>query len=394
MLYQDSEELKNLINNLKRFIESELIPLEERSGIGDNDEVSREIRDSVRRKSRELGFWAIDLPEEYGGGGLSVFEAIRLREEVAKYGRIVPFFIFGGPDSPSKILLEGTEQQKQEYLIPNIKAEKTGCFAMTEPGAGSDIHSIQTHARSDGDHYILNGTKHFISNAPFADFAIVVTKTKNLGRGRKEITLFLVDKETPGFSVGRTHRTLGGGDFQGELIFENCVVPKHQMLGDVGGGLPLAAAWLRGGQMIISAGCVGIADYLLRESARHAKNRITFGRPLSEREAIQCMIAEMTSELYRARMMLYDAAHRMDSGADFQMAVAMTKLYCTEMTGRAADKAVQIHGGMGCVKDLPIERIYRFVRALRIVEGSSEMQRMTIASLILGSGKSLFDLRN
>ena len=174
MLYHDSEELTLLIANLKKVVETELIPLEQECGTGDDDEITDEIRKCVRRRSRELGFWAIDLPEEYGGGGLGAFETLRLREEVAKYGRVLPFFLLGGPDSPSKILLECTEEQRERYLIPNIKAERTGCFAMTEPGAGSDIHSIQTRAKADGDNYILNGTKHFISNAPHADFAIVV----------------------------------------------------------------------------------------------------------------------------------------------------------------------------------------------------------------------------
>ncbi len=392
MLYQDSEELKILIASLKRFIETELIPREDADKIAGEDEVTEESRIAVRRRSRELGFWAIDMPRELGGGGLSAYETIRLREEVAKYGKVLPFFIFGGPDSPSKILSSCTEDQKEKYLIPNIRAERTGCFAMTEPGAGSDIHSIQTRAVADGDQYVLNGTKHFISNAPFADFAIVVAATGELGKGRKEVTLFIVDRENPGYSIGRTHQPIGGGNFQGELIFEDCVVPKNQILGDVGGGLALGSAWLKGGQMIISSGCVGITDYLLCESAKYAKSRVTFGLPLSEREAIQSMIAEMSGELFRARMMLYDAAHRMDSGEDLQMAVAMTKLYCTEMAGRAADRALQIHGGMGCMKDLPIERIYRFVRPLRIVEGSSEMQRMIIASLVLGSGRPFFTL--
>jgi alkylation response protein AidB-like acyl-CoA dehydrogenase len=392
MLYQDSQELKILIANLKRFIETELIPLEDKGHIVADDVIPQETQQAIRRRSMELGFWAINMPEKYGGGGLGMFETLRLREEVAKYGRIVPFFVFGGPDSPPKILLQGTEAQKQKYLVPNIRAERTGCFAMTEPNAGSDIHAIETTARPDGDNYVLNGMKHFISNAPYADFAIVVAKTGELGRGRKEITLFIVEKGAPGFSVGRINRTIGGGNFQGELIFEDCIVPKEQVLGGVGGGYALAAQWLIGGQMIISAGCVGVADYLLRASANHARNRVTFGQPLSEREVIQGMIAEMATELFCARNMLYDTAHRLDSGTDYLMAVAMTKLYCTEMAGRAADKAVQIHGGMGCVRDLPIERIYRFVRALRIVEGSSEMQRMTIASLVLGSGNPLFAL--
>lgn len=265
---------------------------------------------------------------------------------------------------------------------------------MTEPGAGSDIHSIQTRAEAQGDNYVLNGAKHFISNAPNSDFAIVVAKTADLSRRRKEITLFLVDKGTPGFSTGRTHRPLGGGDFQGELIFEDCVVSKEQILGKVGEGLAMSARWLQGGQIIISSGCIGIADFLLRESAKYAKTRVTFGQPLSEREAIQSMIAEMATELTCARMMLYDTAQRIDDDADFQMAIAMTKLYSTEMVGKVADKAVQIHGGMGCMRDLPIERIYRYVRILRIVEGSSEMQRMTIAGNILGSGHSLFNLGN
>jgi alkylation response protein AidB-like acyl-CoA dehydrogenase len=189
VIYNDSEELGLLIAALKRFVETEVIPYEERMTVVSGGEISGEHRRHVRRRSRELGFWAIDMPEEYGGGGLGAFETMRLREEAAKYGRFFPFFIFGGPDSPSKILLECTKEQKEKYLIPNIRGEKTGCFAMTEPGAGSDIHSIQTKAKADGDAYILNGTKHFISNAPYADFAIVVAATDELGRGRKEITL-------------------------------------------------------------------------------------------------------------------------------------------------------------------------------------------------------------
>ncbi|RJP19143.1 MAG: acyl-CoA dehydrogenase [Candidatus Abyssobacteria bacterium SURF_5] len=377
------EEIEMLRQSLRKFIEKEVIPMEEKARFDPDDGVPQELLKKVRKRSHELGFWAIDLPEEYGGGGLNMLGTVVLREEVSKYFSSLTQAIFGGPEGPSKILLAGTPDQIQKYLVPVIKAEQTCCFALTEPNAGSDAASIETSAVQDGDHWVINGLKHFITNGPYADYAIVFAVTDREKRARGGITCFLVDRGTPGFSVGMHQKTMGGGDNQSELVFEDCRVPRENVLGQVGMGFVTAMTFLGGGRLSIAAGAVGMTEKLLKASTEYAKQRVQFGKPIATKQAVQWMLADIATELFAARNMVYNTAWRIDQGEMAVKEMAMCKLYATELVNRAADVAVQIHGGMGYMKELPIERVYRGVRALRIVEGTSEIQRYIIARTLM-----------
>lgn len=377
------EEIEMLRQSLRKFIEKEVIPMEEKAGFDPDEGVPQDLLKKVRKRSHELGFWAIDLPEEHGGGGLNLLGTVILREEASKYFSSLTQGIFGGPEGPSKILLAGTQEQIDKYLIPVIKAEQTCCFALTEPNAGSDAASIETSAVQDGDSWVINGLKHYITNGPYADYAIVFAVTDREKRARGGITCFLVDKGTPGFSIGMIQKTMGGGDNQCELVFEDCRVPKQNVLGQIGMGFVTAMTFLGGGRLTIAAGAVGMTEKLLKASVEYAKQRVQFGKPIGTKQAVQWMLADVATELFAARSMVYNTAWRIDQGEMAVKEMAMCKLYATELVNRAADVAVQIHGGMGYMKELPIERVYRGVRALRIVEGTSEIQRFIIARTLM-----------
>lgn len=377
------EEITMLRQSLRKFIEKEVIPMEEKAGYDRDDGPPQELLQKVRKRSHELGFWAIDLPEKHGGGGLDTLGTVILREDVSKYFSSLTQSIFGGPEGPSKILLSGTQEQIEKYLYPVVRAEQTCCFALTEPNAGSDAAAIETSAVKDGDDWVINGLKHFITNGPNADYAIVFALTDKEKRGRGGITCFIVEKDTPGFSIGRIQHTMGGGENQCELVFEDCRVPSENVLGEVGMGFVAAMTFLGGGRLNIAAGAVGTTDRLLKVSAEYAKQRVQFGKPIATKQAIQFMLADVATELFAARNMVYNTAWRIDQGEMAVKEMAMCKLYATEMVGRAADIAMQIHGGMGYMKDLPIEAVYRGVRALRIVEGTSEIQRFIISRALL-----------
>jgi acyl-CoA dehydrogenase len=377
------EEIEMLRQSLRKFIQKEILPMEEKADFDPDDGPPQELLQEVRKRSYELGFWAIDLPEKCGGGELNTLGTVILREEVSKYFSSLTQAIFGGPEGPSKILLSGTQEQIDKYLLPVVKAEKTCCFALTEPNAGSDAAAIETSAVKDGDEWVLNGLKHFITNGPYADYAIVFAVNDKEKRARGGITCFIVEKGTPGFSIGRIQDTMGGGDNQCELIFEDCRVPHENVLGEVGMGFISAMTFLGGGRLNIAAGANGTTERLLKASTEYAKQRVQFGKPIATKQAIQWMLADVATELFAARNMVYNTAWRLDQGEMAVKEMAMCKLYATELVGRAADIAMQIHGGAGYMKDLPIERVYRGVRALRIVEGTSEIQRFIIARALL-----------
>lgn len=377
------EEIEILRRSLRKFIEKEVLPMEEKADFDPDEGVPQELLKKVRIRSHDLGFWGIDMPEQYGGGGLNTMGTVIMREEVSKYFSSLTQSIFGGPEGPSKILLAGTEAQIQKYLVPVVKGEQSCCFALTEPNAGSDAASIETSAVRDGDEWVINGLKHFITNGPYADYAIVFAVTDREKRARGGITCFIVEKGTPGLSTGKIQRTMGGGDSQCELIFEDCRVPHENVLGEVGMGFITAMTFLGGGRLNIAAGAVGMTEKLLKASVEYAKQRVQFGKPIATRQAIQWMLADIATELYAARNMVYHTAWRIDQGEMMVKEIAMSKLYATELVNRAADVAVQVHGGMGYMKELPIERVYRGVRALRIVEGTSEIQRFIIARSLL-----------
>ena len=375
------EETRQLCDAVRKFVEREIGPLDEK--IREKDAIPIELMNEARKRGVAAGFYGMFMPEDVGGGGLDLMTTVAVFEDVARGGSRLARFALGAHGGPTPILLACNDEQREKFLLPVMRFEKTTCFALTEPDAGSDAAAIRTTAVKDGDNYILNGVKHFITNGPYADFAMVYAVTdKELG-ARGGVTCFLVEKGTPGFSVARIQHTMAGDELQAELAFEDCVVPAANILGEIGQGFLLAMQWIGHGRLLIGAMCVGLADLLLEMSTDYARQRVQFGKPIASKQAVQWMLADTATETYAARMMLYNAAWKADRGENIIKETSMVKLYATEMVNRAADRALQIHGGMGYMRELPIERIFREVRVLRIVEGTSEIQRFIISRSLL-----------
>ena len=385
MDFEVPDEYAELRKNLIDFIDRELRPLEEEHLDSDRDDVPVELRDRVRRRAAELGFYAADFPEDVGGSGLPQLGMVLLREAAARTGCRLAGFTTYGPEGPTGLLLSGTAEQKKEYLVPLVSAEKSMCFALTEPDAGSDAQNIRTTATKDGSDWIINGRKHFITNGKHADFALVFAANDRSKKAQGGITAFLVDKGTPGFSVGRGQIGMLEGEGQFELVFEDCRVSEEQILGgpqNVGAGFYSAMQFLAMGRLSIAAGCNGIADYALGLGIDYAKERVAFDRPIGKNQYIQGHIVDSAVELKASKLMTYECAWKYDHGDQVIQESSMVKLYATEMVNRVVDRMIQVHGGMGWMRELPLERLYRFVRIFTLVEGTSEIQKYIIAKTL------------
>ena len=379
------QDYQDLLASFRSFLEREVRPVEELYAVQIQDDVfTEEMREAglaLRRKSAELGFYAAHMPESVGGQGLSNLGSALLVEEGAKSGLRFGAFVLGppNPEAPNPILMDLPEHLHPKYVEPLVRAETTMCFALTEPEAGSDAQSIRTTAVLRDDEWILNGRKHFITNGARADVAVVFAVTDRDKRASGGITAFLVERGAPGFVVGKHQKTLAGDTNQAELIFEDCRVPRENMIGELGYGFASGMRFLNGGRAFIGAMCVGIADHLVRICTQYAKDRHTFGKPIGKYQAVQWMLADSALEVHAARLMTYHPAWLVDQGDYPIKESSMVKLNNTEMVNRVADRAVQIYGGMGLLTEGPVERIFRWVRMLRIVEGTSEIQRVIIA---------------
>src|ERR671931_1020470 len=379
------DEYQDLLAGFRSFLDREVQPVEERYQPQIQDDVfTEEMRQeglALRRKSAELGFYAAHMPESVGGQGLSNLGYTLLVEEGGKSGLRFASFVLGppNPESPTPILMDLPAHLHEKFVEPLVRAETTMCFALTEPEAGSDAQAIRTTARLEGDEWILNGRKHFITNGAHADVALVFAVTGPDRRADGGITAFLVERGAPGFTVGRNQRTLAGDTNQAELIFEDCRVPEDHVIGEPGFGFFTAMRFLNAGRAYIGAMCVGIAEYLLRLCVEQANDRETFGKPIGKYQAIQWMLADSAVEIHASRLMAYPLAWLVDQGEQLIKESSIVKLHNTEMVNRVADRAVQVFGGMGLLTEGPVERIFRYVRMLRIVEGTSEIQRLIIA---------------
>ncbi|MFP5352955.1 MAG: acyl-CoA dehydrogenase family protein [Actinomycetota bacterium] len=379
------DEYAELQRNITEFIDRELRPLEGSELDPEEDDVPVELRDRIRRRSAELGFYAADFPEDLGGSGLPQLGMVLLREAAARSGCRLAGFTTYGPEGPTGLLLNGTDEQKKTYLVPLISAEKSMCFALTEPDAGSDAQNIRTTATRDGSDWILNGTKHFITNGKHADFALVFAANDRDKKAQGGITAFIVERGTPGFSVGRAQRGMVEGEGQFELIFDNCRVSEEQILGgpgNVGMGFYSAMQFLAMGRLSIGAMCNGIADYALSLGIEQAKNRVAFDRPIGKNQYVQGHIVDSLVELKASKLMTYECAWKYDQGDPVIQESSIVKLYASEMVNRVADRMIQVHGGMGWMRELPLERIYRLVRIFTLVEGTSEIQKYIIAKTV------------
>ncbi len=383
MDFSFSPEASMMQETLRKFVTEEMIPLQEKHSLDREVPPPADLRKKLRKRSVELGFYGIGMPEEAGGGGISTVDRMLLREESTKHDTVFDMEIFGGAGGPTPILLSCTDKQKEKYLAPLMKGDITTCFGLSEPGAGSDATNIATAAVKKGDTWILNGRKHYITNGPSADFSMVFASTDRGKGARGGITCFLVDRDAPGADFDHPQHTMDGNGWVGELVFEDCEVPADNVVGQVGFGFGLAMHWINDGRLDIGAASVGIAKRMLKISLDYARQRVAFGQPIASFQLIQAMLADMATEIFAAENMVYRAAWMKDQGIDIRKEAAMVKVYGAEMVNRAVDVAMQIHGGMGFMRETPIEHVMRRVRVFRIFEGTSEIQRLTIAKSLL-----------
>jgi acyl-CoA dehydrogenase len=381
MDFQASDEQRMLVDSIRAFVEAELRPHEET--VEREDGVSDELGQHIKRKSKEMGFFAANMPEEVGGGGLGYTSLALMERELCKTSYALQTFV----GRPSEILLACEGDQRERYLLPCVRGERHECFALTEPGAGSDIMSMATRAVRDGDGYVINGSKHFISSHTPPDFAIVfaVTGMDETAKGtRKRVTAFLVDRDVKGFDMHRGPRCVSHRGYHTyQLAFDDCHVGAAQILGAEGEGLELANKWLHMGRVWVGAGCCGRAERLLELATDWAANRKQFGQPIGRFQGTSFKLADMATELEAADLLVMRAAWKAEQGLMTTVDAAMAKLFASEMVGRVADHAVQIFGGMGLMDELPIERLWRDSRLERIWDGTSEIQRHIIARSLL-----------
>ncbi len=344
-----------------------------------------EVPESAIPLLREHGYLGMTLPAEYGGGGVDIGTYCLTLEEFSRSHRMFTLLLdYSTGLCPVGILRFGSDAQKRRWIPGLVAGELRAAFALTEPEAGSDSAAIRTRAERRPGGWAINGRKHYISGGHNADVLLVIAVTDPEKRARGGISAFLVPRGTPGFTVTRIDRTIGSDVVRlGELTFEDCVVPDDALLGAEGDGFRIAMSSLVNGRLGVASSCIGAAGKLLDMSVEHAKSRVTFGKPLAERQAIQWMLADSAVELELGRAYLYETLRHVMAGEDVGSAASMCKLYCTEMAGRVADRAVQIHGGMGLVRSYPVERFFRDLRHYRVGEGSSEVQRMLIARELL-----------
>ncbi len=365
----------------RQFAETEFTP-----ELLDSLEETGEFNWDIHRKISQAGFMGVKLPEEYGGQGGDTLAYVLMLEEFARVSPVLAIYA-NTPNSlgSGPLLACGTAEQKAKYIPLIASGEKKLVFGLTEPGAGSDAGGTLTTAVADGDYYVLNGRKCFISGAPVADYAVIYAKTDPSQKGSKGISMFIVDMKLPGVSTGKPEHKMGiTGYPTSDIILEDVRVHKSDLLGPLHKGFSTALKTLNGGRLGVAAQSLGIAQGCLEESIRYAKERRQFGKPIAKFQAISFMLAEMATEIEAARELIYNTAVLKDAGApDAPMKCSMAKFFASEMCNRVAYKAVQIHGGYGYIKDYKVERFYRDARITTIYEGSSQVQQMVIAGNLL-----------
>ncbi|KUH56582.1 acyl-CoA dehydrogenase family protein [Megasphaera sp. DJF_B143] len=339
----------------------------------------------IHKEMAKYGFMGARIPEEYGGQGGDTLTYVLMLEEFARVCPVLAIY----PNTPNSLgggplMACGTEEQKKKYLPLIATGKKKLCFALTEPGAGSDASGTTTKAVEDGNDFIINGRKTFISGAPVSDYAIVYAKTDPSQKGNKGISMFIVDLKLPGVSFGKPERKMGiNGYPTSDIVFDNVRVSKDDLLGPLHNGFTTAMKTLGIGRLGVSAQALGIAQGCLEMSIKHAKEREQFGRPLAKFQAISFMLADMATEIALARELIYNTAVEFDAGEDVAAKLSMCKYFATEMANRVAYKAVQIHGGYGYIKEYPVERMYRDARITTLYEGTSQIQQLVISRNLL-----------
>ena len=375
-MIRDPETLNLLLDSVRRFVREQLVPAEKL--VDETDQIPASIVEGMK----QLGLFGMTIPDEYGGLALTMEEEVQVLFELTQTSPAFRSLLGTTVGIGSQGLVwDGTPEQKQTWLPRMATGEAIASFCLTEPEAGSDAASLRTRAVRDGDHYVIDGTKRYITNAPHAAVFTVMARTNPDQPGAAGISAFLVDAETPGITLGKPDRKMGhAGSHTCDVIFDNCRVPAASLLGGVEGqGFRTAMKVLDKGRLHIGAVCVGVATRILADALRYAMERKQFGQRIGDFQLVQAMLADSQAELYAARCMVVDAAQRRDAGENIVLQAASAKLFASEMCGRVADRAVQIFGGAGYVADSGIERFYRDVRLFRIYEGTTQIQQVVIA---------------
>lgn len=382
MDFELPEELRMLKKTVADFVDRELIPIERDSM--DGPVMKSDVRAALERKAKDIGLWLLDVPREYGGQGLNLLGLAVVWEEMSRTIAMPPRgpFVFGPDVRP--ILFTLTDKQKEKYLFPVLRGEKTTAFAQSEPDAGGDPGSMRTIATRQGDKYIINGYKRWITNAGTASFFQLVAATDRTKGSRGGLSMFLVDADTPGLKiVGRTETMMGDAPY--EIALDNVEVPVENLIGKEGDGMRAAQSWITAGRLYQACRGLGVAKRCLDMAAQYAKQRVTFGQPLAERQAVQFMIGDSYMEHHMTQLLVYQLAARTDAGVAARHESYMAKIKGTELGFRVADRCMQIHGGMGLTNEMPIAKMWRDARSFMITEGPVELMRWVLAREVLRS---------
>lgn len=376
-----SNEQQMIIDSVRSFVEQELYPHE--AEVEKTNQIDDAVVEKIKQKAIELGLYAANMPEEFGGGGLDSLTLCLMEKELGRANFGLQYIVA----RPSNILLACKDEQIERYLLPTIRGEKVDCLAMTEPNAGSDVRSMQCKAERDGEYFVINGSKHFISHADMADYVIlfVASGVEDTPRGpKKKITSFLVDMGTPGFTVEPGYNSVSHRGYHNFILnFDNCRIHESQMLGEEHHGFDVANEWLRATRLSVAAMCLGRAERALEIAIEWAATREQFGQPVGKFQGVSFKLADMAMELQAAELLTLKAAWNDTQGNMSNSDAAMAKLKASEMLAMVSDEAIQILGGMGLMDDLPLERIWRDHRVERIWDGTSEIQRHIISRALL-----------
>ena len=380
MSFSLPEELQMLRDNLRRYVDTQMIPHEMETLV--DGELKPEWREKFQNGMKQLGLWMMDTPEEFGGAGLTLLQKSLVGQELGRTialparedgitGPVVRHILFQ---------LEG--EMREKYLMPTLRGEKRACFAQTEPDAGSDPGGMRTTAVRDGDHYVINGTKRFITGAGKSDFMQLMAATDRAKGSRGGISCFIVDMNTPGVKLTAQYQTMMG-DKPWEIVLDNVRVPASHRVGEEGKGFGLAQKWLGAGRVKHGSRALGVADRALEMAVKYAHQRSTFGRPLADRQGIQWQLADIWMDLDKATMLVRRAAAMIEEGQEARVEAYHCKYFADEMAFAAVDRCMQVHGGIALTTDLPIERMWRQQRSYRITEGASEVMRTVIARHVM-----------
>ena len=384
--FEGSDAARDFIARLDAFLRDELQPLAAQHGITHEGGAPRAVLEQVWMRSRELGFYGMTLPTALGGAGFSVVDHALIKEAIYASGSPFAPHVLGeltGPPRVGALAKQATPDQMERFILPVARAQKAICFAITEPEAGSDAGALQTRAVRDGDDYVLNGTKRFISGSPFCDFAVIIASTSQ-DPAVRETTAFFVERDRPGFRIEGGYKTMAGQSHTANIVLADCRIPAANQIGERGRGLALALGRITVNRLLHCPAMLGLARLALQDALDHATRRRQFGQPIGAFQAVQHMLADMATELAAARALMLSVARTLDAGAEARADASMAKLFCSETAFRIADRAVQVLGGEGIVQGSRVEFLFRLLRMYRVLTGTSEIQRNTIARELLG----------